>query len=41
MDTPPTIKIANHITIDLDQKKNKLQDNMDPIDKSGVKIKMM
>jgi len=41
MDTPSTIKIANHITIDHDQKKNGLQDNTDPIYKSGVKVKMM
>jgi len=33
--TPSTIKIVNHITINLDQKKNTLQNNMDRINKVG------
>jgi len=34
-DTPPIIKIVNHIIIDRDREKKILQDNMDPINKSG------
>jgi len=41
MDTPVTIKIVNHITIDPNQKKSGLQDNMDQIYKIRLKTKMM